>query len=160
MRLIVASVGRLKAGPERALLDRYQQRFAGLAQRLALSPVEWREVEASRAGDAATRMSEEATGLTRLARAAGSIIALDAKGVALSSKGFADHLASVRDRGVKATALLIGGPDGLAPALRREAQLTFSLGAMTLPHALVRIIVAEQLYRAATILAGHPYHRD
>jgi 23S rRNA (pseudouridine1915-N3)-methyltransferase len=160
MRLIVASVGRIKAGPERALLDLYQKRLEALGARLALSPVDWREAATSRAADAAARRAEEAATLKRLVRAAASTIVLDAQGTMLSSAAFAAHLARLRDRGIKAAALLIGGPDGLAPELKREAQLAFSLGAITLPHGLVRIIVAEQLYRAATILAGHPYHRD
>jgi 23S rRNA (pseudouridine1915-N3)-methyltransferase len=95
----------------------------------------------------------------KLARDADCIVALDVRGKALTSEAFARALAEVRDGGAKTMAILIGGPDGLAPAVLQAARLKVSLGAITLPHGLARIVLAEQLYRAATILAGHPYHR-
>ena len=159
MRLMVAAVGRLKDGPERELLDRYRTRLGSLAKRVALAPVAWHEIGESRAAAPAQRKQEEGAGLLRLAREADAVIALDEHGKMLSSADFARHLAKTRDGGAKAAAILIGGPDGQDQAVLDAAHLVLSLGALTLPHGLARIVVAEQLYRAATILSGHPYHR-
>jgi len=159
MHLLVGAVGRLKDGAERELLGRYRDRFADLGKRLRLGPVTWHELAESRASSAARRREEEAAALLKRARDAQRIIALDERGEALSSQAFAQLLAKVRDDGTDTLAILIGGPDGLAPGVRAAAHTTLSLGAITLPHALARIVLAEQLYRAATILAGHPYHR-
>lgn len=159
MRLIIAAVGRLKEGPERALLARYQERLAPLAKRLGLAPVVWHETAESRAGDAARRRQEEGAALLKLVRGADFVIALDARGKGLGSEPFARLLAERRDGGVAAAGIVIGGPDGLSDGVRAAAHLQVSLGAMTLPHGLARIVMAEQLYRAATILSGHPYHR-
>jgi len=159
MRLIVAAVGRLKDGPERALLEKYRDRLAPLAKRLGLAPVAWHETGESRAGDAAKRRDEEGAALLRLVREAEFVIALDERGRALTSEAFARALAKARDGGAKAAGIVVGGPDGLSDAVRAAAHLRLSLGAVTLPHGLARIVLAEQLYRAATILSGHPYHR-
>jgi 23S rRNA (pseudouridine1915-N3)-methyltransferase len=159
MRLIIAAVGRLKDGPERALLERYQQRLVPLAKRLGLAPVVWHETGESRAADAPRRREEEGVVLLRLAREVDCLIALDERGKAMGSAAFAQLLAARRDGGAKTAALLIGGPDGLSDAVRSAAQMQLSLGPMTLPHGLARVVLAEQLYRAATILSGHPYHR-
>ena len=160
MRLIVAAVGRLKDGAERELLDKYRGRFEAAAKRLGLAPVVWHEIAESRAGSAAKRCEDEGAALLGLARGAEFVIALDGAGKTLTSKGFADALAKVRDGGAKTAAILIGGPDGLSDAVRKAAHLKLSFGAITLPHGLARIVLAEQLYRAATILSGHPYHRE
>lgn len=159
MRLLVAAIGRLKDGAERELLTRYVSRFEPIAKRLGITPVTWLEFPESRAASLEKRCAEEAAVLLNAARDAGHIIALDVAGKALSSDAFARSLASIRDAGHKSAAILIGGPDGFAPDLLKAAHLRFSLGAITLPHALARIVLAEQLYRAATILSGHPYHR-
>ena len=159
MRLIVAAVGRLKDGAERELLDKYRKRFEALAKRVALAPVAWQEIGESRAATAAKRKEDEGARLLKLDHEADAIVALDERGKPLSSEAFARHLAKARDDGAKSAAVLIGGPDGLAPAVLDAAHVVFSLGAITLPHGLARIVVAEQLYRAATILTGHPYHR-
>jgi 23S rRNA (pseudouridine1915-N3)-methyltransferase len=159
MRLIIAAVGRLKDGAERELLERYRERFAAMAKRLGFNPVAWHELAESRAATAAKRCAEEGAALLKLARDADAIVALDERGKALTSQAFAQLLAKVRDDGAGTAAILIGGADGLAPAVREAARITLSFGAITLPHGLARIVLAEQLYRAATILAGHPYHR-
>ena len=159
MRLVIAAVGRLKDGAERQLLERYRDRFAGMAKRLGFNPVVWHELAESRAATAPKRMAEEGAGLLKLARDADAIVALDERGKALTSQGFAQLLARIRDDRAGAAAILIGGADGLAPAVREAARAQVSFGAITLPHGLARIVLAEQLYRAATILAGHPYHR-
>jgi 23S rRNA (pseudouridine1915-N3)-methyltransferase len=159
MRLLVATVGRLKDGPERALFEKYRERFDPLARRLGLAPAVWHEISESRARDTGKRRDEEGAGLSKLLHAADYVIALDERGRALTSDGFAAMLAKVRDGGAKCAGLTIGGPDGLSAEVLESAHLRISFGAVTLPHALARIILAEQLYRAATILAGHPYHR-
>jgi 23S rRNA (pseudouridine1915-N3)-methyltransferase len=159
MRLIVATVGRLKDGPERILFEKYRDRFEPLAKRLGLAPVTWHEIGESRAADTTKRRDEEGTALLKLTREAQFLIALDERGKPLTSDAFAKTLARTRDGGAKAAGIVIGGPDGLSQAVRDGAQLQLALGAMTLPHGLARIVLAEQLYRAATILSGHPYHR-
>ena len=123
MRLIVAAVGRLKDGPERELLDRYRTRFEALAKRVALAPVSWQEIGESRAATVALRKQEEGAALLKLAREADAIIVLDEQGKALSSDAFARHLGKMRDDGTKSAAILIGGPDGVAPtcATRRSS---------------------------------------
>lgn len=88
-----------------------------------------------------------------------TIIALDERGKNLDSRAFAGQLGRWRDDAVSAAVFLIGGPDGLSPDLRRKAALTIAFGAATWPHQMVRVMLLEQLYRAATILSGHPYHR-
>jgi 23S rRNA (pseudouridine1915-N3)-methyltransferase len=159
MRLIIAAVGRLKDGPERELYARYRDRFEAAGKRLALQPVLWHETAESRASAPAKRSAEEGAALLRLAREADYLIALDERGKMLSSEEFARLIGRIRDDGVKAAAILIGGADGLAPDVLAKARAKVSFGAITLPHQLARIVLAEQLYRAATILAGHPYHR-
>jgi len=159
MRLIIAAVGRLKDGPERALFERYRDRFEPLGKRLGIAPVTWQEIGESRAADTAKRREEEGAALLKLTREAEFIIALDERGKHLTSETFAKTLAKTRDGGAKAAGIIIGGPDGLSDAVRDAARLHVALGAMTLPHQLVRVVLAEQLYRAATILSGHPYHR-
>lgn len=159
MRLIIATVGRLKDGPERALFERYRDRFEPLGKRLGLAPVAWHEIGESRAADTAKRREEEGAALLKLVRDAEFLIALDERGKHLTSEAFAKTLAKTRDGGTKAAGIIIGGPDGLSQAVRDAARLQVAFGAMTLPHQLVRVLLAEQLYRAATILSGHPYHR-
>jgi 23S rRNA (pseudouridine1915-N3)-methyltransferase len=159
VRLIVAAVGRAKDGPERALFEKYRDRFEPLARRLGLAPVAWLETGESRAPDAARRRDEEGAALLKLVRDAEFVIAFDERGKHLTSEAFARTLARIRDGGAKTAGLVVGGPDGLSPNVPDAACLQLSFGAMTLPHALTRIVLAEQLYRAATILSGHPYHR-
>jgi 23S rRNA (pseudouridine1915-N3)-methyltransferase len=159
MRLIIAAVGRLKDGAERELLERYRGRFAAMGKRLGFNPIVWHELAESRAATAARRSAEEGAALLKLARDADAIVALDERGKAFSSEAFARLLAKTRDDGVGTAAILVGGADGLSPEVREAAHVKLSLGAITLPHGLARIVLAEQLYRAATILAGHPYHR-
>lgn len=159
MRLVIAAIGRLKDGAERELLERYRTRFEPLAKRLGFTPVTWLEFPESRASSTEKRCQEEGETLLKAARDAGYLIALDVAGKPLASDAFAKTLARERDAGHKALAIVIGGPDGFSPEILAAAHLRFSLGAVTLPHALARIILAEQLYRAGTILSGHPYHR-
>jgi 23S rRNA (pseudouridine1915-N3)-methyltransferase len=158
LKLVICAVGRLKAGPERDLAERYGKRAADLAPRLGLSGPAMVELPEGRARDDETRRREEWDGLAL--KSEGAIrIALDERGAALTSAGFANLIVKHRDAGAKALAFLIGGADGLAPEARAAAKEVISLGAMTLPHQLVRIMLLEQIYRALTIRLGHPYHR-
>ncbi|HKZ97074.1 MAG TPA: 23S rRNA (pseudouridine(1915)-N(3))-methyltransferase RlmH [Hyphomicrobiaceae bacterium] len=159
MRLLLATVGRLKDGAECELFDRYAERLDAAGRALALGPLHLIEVPESRAATAELRKSDEARRLLEAAERADLRVALDAHGKAQSSEAFAKWISKKRDDGTKALAFLIGGPDGHGAAALEAASLTLSLGPMTLPHGLARIMLAEQLYRAATILAGHPYHR-
>ncbi len=154
------AVGRMKAGPERELLERYVKRVTGLAPSLGFSRVEWREFDESRARQPETRRAEEAKILLAAAPKGAFLVALDERGASPTSDAFAQDIFRIRDSGVPALAFLIGGPDGLDPALRSAAQRIISFGALTWPHQLVRVMAAEQIYRAMTILAGHPYHRE
>ncbi len=158
MRMTIAAVGRLKAGPDRALVERYVERAtqAGRSQGLTLA---LRELAEGRSAQPAARMREEADGLLAAVPADGALVALDERGENLSSTDFADRLAALRDRGTRDLVFSIGGADGLDPAVRQRADLLLSFGRMTWPHQIVRLMLAEQIYRAVTILAGHPYHR-
>jgi 23S rRNA (pseudouridine1915-N3)-methyltransferase len=158
MRLIVAAVGRLKDA-ERELCGRYLKRFDALGRGLGLGPLTVSELNESRAAGAEARKADEATRLLKAAAAASSRVILDEGGKALSSEAFAKWIAAARDEGCKGLAFLIGGPDGHGAEAMQGAALKLSLGAMTLPHGLARAVLIEQLYRAATILSGHPYHR-
>ena len=158
MRLIVAAVGRLKDA-ERDLCERYQKRFDAAGRALGLGPLSIAELSESRAASAVARKAEEATRLLKAAAPAAARVVLDEGGKALASEAFAKWLAQTRDGGCKGLAFLIGGPDGHGPEVAQGAALKLSLGAMTLPHGLARAVLVEQLYRATTILSGHPYHR-
>lgn len=160
MKIIIASVGRLKDVGERDLFERYRTRFNATGKPLALGPLDLREFPESRNPSANLRRSEEAARLVSAVPAGAVRVVLDGQGHSETSQGFARRLASWRDGGATTTAFLIGGPDGHGDAALTAADLRLSLGAMTLPHGLARVILAEQLYRATTILAGHPYHRE
>ena len=158
LRVGLVCVGRLKAGPERVLADRYIERAFAAGRAIGLG-VELREIAESRARRTEDRKSEEAAAIRALLPPDAVLIALDETGTAMDSAGFARLVGARRDDGTPALALVIGGADGLDPSLRRDAAATIAFGAMTWPHQLVRIMAAEQIYRAVTILSGHPYHR-
>jgi 23S rRNA (pseudouridine1915-N3)-methyltransferase len=158
MRLIIAAVGRLKDA-ERTLIDRYATRFDAAGRPLGLGPVTVTEISESRAATATLRKAEEAQRLLKAASSAELRVALDETGRAVTSAAFAQFLAKHRDAGAKTLAFLIGGADGHGEAALEAPTLKLALGPMTLPHGLARVVLIEQLYRAATILSGHPYHR-
>jgi 23S rRNA (pseudouridine1915-N3)-methyltransferase len=158
MRLIVAAVGRLKDA-ERELCERYAKRFDTSGRPLGLGPLSVSELNESRAASAELRKADEAARLLKAAAAATARVVLDESGKTLSSEAFAKWLAQTRDGGCKGLAFLIGGPDGHGRDAVQGAALKLSLGAMTLPHGMARAMLIEQLYRATTILSGHPYHR-
>ena len=154
MRICVAAVGRLRKGPEAALVDDYLGRFAKAGRSLGLPAIELAEVEDKRGGG----MAAEADLLTRAIPAGAVLVALDERGDQPTSPEFAARLAGWRDQ-ARDVCFVIGGADGIAPDLRDRADWSISLGRMVWPHLLVRVMLAEQLYRAATILSGGPYHR-
>ena len=149
MRILIAAVGRAGRGPHRDLYDFYAAR---ITWRLQL-----KEVVVDRSGPGL--IEREGERLLALVPEGAALIALDERGKQLSSAGFAKQLGSWRDQGMTRLAFLIGGADGLAESVKERARLTLALGPMTWPHLLVRGLLAEQLYRAQQILAGHPYHR-
>ena len=156
MRLRIAAVGRLAArAPEAVLIDDYLARFTQTGRALGLGAAGITEVDDRKGGG----KPAEAALLSRQIPDGAAIIALDERGRVISSPDFAAVLARFRDQGRPETVCLIGGADGLDPALRDRADLVLSFGTMVWPHMLVRVMLAEQLYRAATILAGSPYHR-
>lgn len=159
MRVVVAAVGRMKRGPERELLDRYLTRARALSRGVGVPTIDLVEVEEGRGRSADERRREEAAALTARLPEGATAVVLDERGASSSSAAFAERVGRMIDGGTPALALVIGGPDGLDAAFRASAAHVMGFGAATLPHQLVRVILAEQLYRALTILAGHPYHR-
>jgi 23S rRNA (pseudouridine1915-N3)-methyltransferase len=159
MRIIVAAVGRLKAGPETELAERYRKRAAQTGRNLGLRDVEIIEIRESRADEASKRMIEESIALANIIPENSAIVLLDEKGTNIDSASLATQIAKFRENDRPAIVFVIGGADGLSPSLRDKAELRLSFGAATWPHQLVRVMLLEQLYRATTILTGHPYHR-
>lgn len=159
MRLLIAAVGKLKQGPERELFAHYLARADAIGRKLGLSPLAMIEVAEAKAAAAKARAEAEAQALLAKVPSSHKVICLDPGGDKLGSEEFARALAKFRDDGAQGLAFLVGGADGLGLAALFKADLVVSLGAMTLPHGLARIVLAEQIYRAETILAGHPYHR-
>jgi 23S rRNA (pseudouridine1915-N3)-methyltransferase len=156
MRVTIIAVGRARPGPLRTLFDDYAARFT--ASR-ALGPMTLREVEERRPLAPAELKAREAALIAGAIAQGTTTVALDARGRTLTSEGFAERLGKWRDSGVADLAFIIGGAEGLDAALLKKSDFVLSLGAMTWPHMLVRAMLAEQLYRAASILQGHPYHR-
>jgi len=159
MRLSVHAVGRMKAGPERELAERYFGRFARAGPAIGLEFSGVAEITESRARDTDARRREEAAALAAH-RGDAALFLLDERGKNPSSEDLAARIARLRDGGRRHLVFAIGGPDGHDAASREAADLVVSFGAQTWPHQLVRVMLAEQLYRAATILSGHPYHRS
>jgi len=151
MRLTIAAVGRLKAGPQAALAQHYAERIAW--------PLTIREVEEKRPLPAAELREREGALLLAAVPEGAVIVALDERGQSLASEALAKRIDQWRDAGVSDLAFVIGGADGLAEPVRQRATLVLAFGAATWPHLLVRGMLLEQLYRAQQILAGHPYHR-
>lgn len=160
MKLIIHAVGRLKAGPERELAERYFDRLekSGPAVGLEFSGVT--EIAESRAQTATERRREEGQRLQTQLQPGMALVLLDERGKNLPSEELAGRIGLLRDSGRKAMLVAIGGADGHDASLRDQAELVVSFGALTWPHQLVRVMLAEQLYRVTTILAGHPYHRS
>lgn len=156
MRIFIGAVGRLKSGPEASLVDDYLDRFARTGRPVGLGPAEVREVDERKA----TNPMVQAQALERSISSSNFFVALDERGSNWSSRDLAENLAAWRDNGRGDVGFVIGGADGLDSSLRARAEVTLSFGKMVWPHLLARVMLTEQLYRAATILAGSPYHRD
>ncbi|MCW1919244.1 23S rRNA (pseudouridine(1915)-N(3))-methyltransferase RlmH [Rhodobacter sp. KR11] len=154
MKLTLIAVGRLRSGPEKAMVDDYLLRFERTGRALGLGPVSVVEVEDKKN----LGMGAEGELIARALPAGAALVTLDERGRVMTSPEFAEVLARFRDTG-RDMAFVIGGADGIDPGLRARAEVSVSFGAMVWPHMLVRVMLAEQLYRAAGILAGTPYHR-
>ena len=155
LRVHICAVGRLRSGPEKDLLDDYLTRFNRTGRALGLGPAQVHDVDDRKGGG----MAGEADLLRRVLPKGSVLCVLDERGRVESSPEFASRIARWRDSGQADLAFVIGGADGVDPALRATADHTLSFGAMVWPHMLVRVMLAEQLYRAASILSGAPYHR-
>lgn len=159
MRVMVLAVGRLKAGPETTLCERYRSRAAAAGRALGIRDVEILEIRESRADSAEKRKLEEAIALANVIPEDAAMVLLEETGENLGSAGLAERIRLLRDEGRPTLIFVIGGPDGIAPTLRDKAAFTLAFGAATWPHQMVRIMLMEQIYRIVTILGGHPYHR-
>lgn len=163
MHLHLICVGRLKAGPERELACHYVTRAAGIGRSLGIASIDMREIEESKARRPQDRKREEAKAIRALVSAlpgsAPQIMACDETGENLTSAQFAQKIGALRDSGMSPLCLVLGGPDGLDPEFCGTVAARIAFGKMTWPHQLARIMAAEQIYRALTLLAGHPYHR-
>ena len=154
MKLGVIAIGKPGRGPEAMLAEDYAQRTGLAGRALGLGPLDLIDLEPRKPGKA-----PEAELILKAAEGA-HLIACDERGRTFSSRAFADHIAMLRDRGERRLVFAIGGADGLDVSVRDAAASTLAFGPQTWPHALARAMLAEQLYRAVTILAGSPYHRD
>ncbi len=156
MKIYLIAVGKLRKGPEAALIEDYIERFNRIGRGMGLGPVQVIEVEDKKGGGKAA----EAALLKKALPEGCALVVLDERGKLIKSPVFAQKLAGWRDAGQRGVALMIGGADGLDKSLVAQADFSLSLGQMVWPHMLVRVMVSEQLYRAASILSNAPYHRE
>lgn len=161
MQLILHCIGRMKSGPETTLIDRYIERVEKSGPQIGLTMARITQIPESRAGDAPSRKREESANcLALVEKHSAKLVVLDETGKSMTSRDFAAMIGNMRDNGAQNCVFAIGGADGHDEALLQRADFTLSLGKLTWPHQLARILLAEQLYRATAILSGHPYHRD
>lgn len=159
MRLAVAAIGKLKTGPEKLLAEDYATRIPALGKKAGISALKINDWSESQKPDAAQRMSEEAQQLWANVPSGAYVLALDARGRSPTSHDFAEKLGRLADQGHGDLVFLLGGPDGHAAETRTRAHELLSMGPMTWPHRLARVMLLEQIYRSVTILVNHPYHR-
>lgn len=159
MRISLFAVGKLKSGPESELTKRYLDRFSKSGPAIGLEFGKIVEVSESRASNTKTRKIEEAAQLEKALPNNAKLIVLDEGGDEISSEKFAKLIANLRDEGDRDVMFAIGGADGHNESSRQKAYKVLSIGKMTWPHQMARFMLCEQLYRAVTILSGHPYHR-
>jgi 23S rRNA (pseudouridine1915-N3)-methyltransferase len=159
MRILITAIGRLKQGPERELAAAYRKRAEAVGRGFGLREIEIIEIRESRAQDVERRRTEESIAIANIIPERAIIAILAERGENLDSAGLAAVLRQWRAEDRPAACFVIGGADGLAQSLRERAKLKLAFGAATWPHQLVRVMLLEQLYRAGTILVGHPYHR-
>lgn len=155
MRVHICAVGRLRSGPEATLIDDYTTRFNRTGRTHGLGPLSLLEVEDKKGGG----MAAEAALLERAVPKGALIVTMDERGKTLTSPEFSTKLSDWRDGGRQDVVFIIGGADGIDPNLRQKADFSISFGKMVWPHMMVRVMLAEQLYRAASIHARSPYHR-
>ena len=159
MRLLILAVGQSRGTPEGALTEDYAGRSRNFGKRYGITSVAVEEIAVSKLREARARMESEGDKLAERIPQGAHVILLDARGKGMTSDAFAEMLGAMRDAGARDLAFLIGGPDGLDPGPAVKAGRSLAFGTQTWPHLLVRVMLAEQVYRAVTILAGHPYHR-
>ncbi|MEI9991031.1 MAG: 23S rRNA (pseudouridine(1915)-N(3))-methyltransferase RlmH [Rhizomicrobium sp.] len=159
MRLHILAVGFARGTQEGALTDDFVGRALAMGRRMGFTAVSCDELAVSKERETAKRMADEAERLARRVPEGAHVILLDAKGKGMTSEDFAEMLGALRDAGTRDLVFVIGGPDGLAPLPGRKAGRSLAFGPQTWPHLMVRAMLSEQIYRALTILAGHPYHR-
>jgi 23S rRNA (pseudouridine1915-N3)-methyltransferase len=159
MRLHILAVGHARGTPEGALSEDFVGRAQAMGRRMGIAAVTVDEITVSKARETKTRMAEEAEKLSNRIPDGAHVVLLDARGKGMTSEDFAEMLGALRDAGTKDMAFVIGGPDGLAPLPGKRAGRSLAFGPQTWPHLMVRAMLSEQIYRALTILAGHPYHR-
>ena len=152
------AVGRLK-GPEQELCDRYLSRIDSIGRQLGIGKCSLNEINEGRAGDAKSRKKGEAEQLLKKLGEKTQLVVLDEHGKSSDSRQFSVLLGELRDRGTAELVFLLGGPDGHGDAVLKRADTKLSLSPLTMPHGLARVVLAEQVYRALTIMANHPYHR-
>ncbi len=160
MRFMLACVGRMKSGPDKELCDRYVDRARKAGRSLGVTAVTVHETTESRAARSNDRKGEEAAALMSAMPSGAKLVALDEHGKAVSSIAFSQKLEAWKDEGVQDVVFAIGGADGHGEELLSKAHWKVAFGSMTWPHQLVRILLAEQIYRSITIQSGHPYHRE
>ena len=160
MRLQVVGIGRLKAGPEKTLAEEYQTRLEGLGRKAGITKLTVTDFAESQSQTASQRQNEEAKLLASALAPKAFTLVLDERGKSMTSEAFSTLLQRHLDQGTQDLAFLIGGPDGHSPETRKTAGQLLSLGEMTWPHRLVRVMLLEQIYRAVTIVVNHPYHRS
>ncbi len=155
MKLSLITVGKLRQGPEADLINDYLTRFDRIGRNMGLGPASVIEVEDKKGGG----KPAEAALLAKALPENATLVVLDERGKLLTSPEFSNKIANWRDSGQANLAFMIGGADGLDASLLNRADLKLSFGKMVWPHMLARVMLAEQLYRAASILSGAPYHR-
>ena len=155
MKLSIIAVGKLRQGPEAALINDYLTRFDRIGRGMGLGPVTVIEVDDKKNGGKAG----EGALLEKALPEGAVLVVLDERGKLIKSPDFARKMANWRDQGQRDIAFMIGGADGLDPNLVARADFSLSFGKMVWPHMLSRVMLSEQLYRAASILSGAPYHR-
>lgn len=159
MQILLIAVGRLKAGPERELCDRYVERVRAVMKSCGIQDLKIVELSESSARRPADRQADEGKAIAAAVPAGAKLCVLDERGRSMTSPIFADFIRETRESGARCLVFVVGGPDGLSPELVRKADLSLAFGALTMPHQIVRALLAEQLYRAVTLITGHPYHR-
>lgn len=160
MKISICAIGRMKAGAERDLVEDYLKRARGLGRTVGISAIECADAPESPLDQQTQRIVREAETFRKLMPQGAFVIALDATGKMFSTEDLSVWLQQRLAGGTSQLAFLIGGPDGHAPETLKNAGLVLSLGAMTWPHRLVRVMLVEQIYRSVTIIANHPYHRS